>query len=285
MFKNRCTVHVASDFLGTIIGNDCFFGEYSVIHACTIGNNVLVGENSVIMDGSIIGDNSIILADTLIPPGKIFKNNSLISGSPAKIVNKIDSGHMRFFKKNALKSKKSYLNYVSKIKTSFKKINLEGSNVFLSSDLQCNAEIKAQKNSSIWFSVIIHSPRKEGCVLLGEGSNIQDNSILNTKGEKIEIGKRVTIGHNVIIDGKAVIKEDAVIGMGSIIKKNCLVEKGAFVGAHSYVEKNTIIPEGQIYAGKPAKFFRSVTSKEKEFFSLGQKIYEKLTKEYIKINI
>ena len=42
------------------------------------------------MDGSAVGDYSIILADTLIPPGKKFDRFSLISGSPAKLIKKID---------------------------------------------------------------------------------------------------------------------------------------------------------------------------------------------------
>ena len=70
--------------------------------------------------------------------------------------------------------------------------------------------------------------------------------------------------------------------MGSILEENCIVEKNAFVGANSYVKTNTVVPEGKIYAGNPAKFFRDVTQQEREFFSLGQKIYENLTVEYLK---
>ena len=70
--------------------------------------------------------------------------------------------------------------------------------------------------------------------------------------------------------------------MGSILEENCIIEKNAFVGANSYVKKNTIVPEGEIFAGNPAKFFRETTIEEKKFFSLGQKVYESLTQEYLK---
>ena len=136
--------------------------------------------------------------------------------------------------------------------------------------LQSNCNVIIKKDSSIWFSVLLHSPNKEGGVFIDEGSNIQDNSILNTRGEKIEIGKKVTIGHNVIVNGKAIINDNAVIGMGTIIEKNCFIERGAFVGANSYLKENTIVPSGQIYAGNPAKFFRFLTSKENKYFSMGQ---------------
>ncbi len=283
IFKNRCTVHVASDFLGTKIGDSCLFGEYSVIHACTIGNNVLVGENTVIMDNSFIGDYSIILPDTLISPGKRFEAFSLISGSPAKCIKKIDKTYYKKFNFKNFKSPINHSNYIQKNNAKFNKIKIIGKNVFISTDIKHNCKIFAHENSSIWFSTILNSPDEKGLVILGKGSNIQDNSILNTNGKKIEIGQRVTIGHNVIINGNVLICNDAVIGMGSILEKNCIVEKGGFVGAKSYVLKNTIVPKGKIYAGNPARFFRNVTLKEKNYFSIGQKIYEKLSEEYMKI--
>ena len=87
-FEKRCTVHVASDLLGTKIGNNCIIEQYAIIHACLIGNNVKVGENAIVMDGSTVGDYSIILPDTLIPPGKnliVFTNIR----SPAKLIRKL----------------------------------------------------------------------------------------------------------------------------------------------------------------------------------------------------
>ena len=99
ILKERTTIHVAADFLGTKIGDNCIIGEYSIIHACNLDDNVLVGSNSVIMDGSEIGKNVIIEKNSLIPPGKKFESYSLIGGSPAKLIKKID-------KKEYVKKKK-----------------------------------------------------------------------------------------------------------------------------------------------------------------------------------
>ncbi len=282
LFEKRCTVHVASDLLGTKIGNNCIIEQYAIIHACLIGNNVKVGENSVVMDGSTVGDYSIILPDTLIPPGKKYDRFSLISGSPAKLIKNIDNNYYNKF--NNLKSKSNFRfkEYLKKINLNFQSIELDKNNTFIAPDTLIGCNTYTKPNSSIWFSTVLHSSNNKGSVYLGSGSNIQDNSIFNTKGKDIYIGDRVTIGHNVIIDGKCRIYNNAVIGMGSILQENCVVEKNAFVGANSYVKKNTIVPEGKIYAGNPAKFFRDVSQQEKEFFSTGQKIYEKLTLEYLK---
>ncbi len=283
IFEKRCTVHVASDLLGTKIGNNCTIEQYAIIHACLIGNNVKVGENAVVMDGSTVGDYSIILPDTLIPPGKKFDKFSLISGSPAKLIRKIDTIYYNKF--NNLKSKSNFRfkEYLKKINLNFQSIKYDADKTFIASDTLIGCSIIAKPNSSIWFSTVLHSPDNQGSVYLGLGSNIQDNSIFNTKGKDIYIGDRVTIGHNVIIDGNCRIDNNAVIGMGSILEENCIIEKNAFVGANSYVKTNTVVPEGKIFAGNPAKYFRDVTQQEKEFFSLGQKIYEKLTLEYLKL--
>ena len=283
-FKERCTVHVASDFLGTKIGNNCFFDTYSVVHACSIGNNIFVGENSVIMDNSIVNDYSIVLPDTLIPPGKNFEEFSLISGSPAKCIKKIDEIYFKNFNLKNLKSEINHSNYIKKTNSKLKRFKINGEKIFISNDINVSCNIIANENSSIWFSAILNSPNDIGTVILGKGSNIQDNSILNTNGKKIEIGERVTIGHNVVINGNTLICNDAVIGMGSVLEKNCIIEEGGFIAAKSYVQENTKVPKGQIYAGNPAKFFRNVSSKEKEFFSMGQKIYEKLSEEYLQNN-
>jgi carbonic anhydrase/acetyltransferase-like protein (isoleucine patch superfamily) len=234
------------------------------------------------MDGSNIGDYSIILPDTLIPPGKKFNKFSLLSGSPAKLIKKIDLDY--YNKISNLKSKFNinYKKFLKDINPNYQSIKLDKTSTFISPDALIGCNIFTKPNSSIWFSTVFHSPNNKGIVNLGAGSNIQDNSIFNTKGNLISIGERVTVGHNVIINGECRIYDDAVIGMGSILEENCTVEKNAFVGANSYVKKNTVIPEGEIYAGNPAKFFREITQQEREFFSLGQKIYEKLTQEYIR---
>ena len=87
-------------------------------------------------------------------------------------------------------------------------------NTFIAPDAEIYQNIEIKEHSSIWFSVYIFSSENNGKLILGEGSNIQDNCIINTLGQVILIEKRVTIGHNVIILGKSHIKNDAVIGMG-----------------------------------------------------------------------
>ena len=171
-------------------------------------------------------------------------------------------------------------NYLDKKIPATKYTKKNSNNTFVAPDAEIYQTIEIDKYSSIWFSVYIFSSKNNGKLILGEGSNIQDNCIINTLGQVILIEKRVTIGHNVIMLGKSHVKNDAVIGMGSILESDCIIGNNSFIGANSFVKPGTIVPDNTIFAGNPAKFFRKVNEKEKLFFRKGQKIYENLTCNY-----
>lgn len=68
----------------TIIGEYCSITHHCTLHGCTIGNNVLVGINSTIMDGCVIGDNCIIAGHTFLKEGTVIPDNSIVMGSPGE---------------------------------------------------------------------------------------------------------------------------------------------------------------------------------------------------------
>jgi carbonic anhydrase/acetyltransferase-like protein (isoleucine patch superfamily) len=83
--QDGCVVHLADDF-STEVGEWVTVGHNAVLHACTLGDEVLVGMNAVILDGAQIGSSSIVGAGALVTGGKVFPPGSLILGSPAKAV-------------------------------------------------------------------------------------------------------------------------------------------------------------------------------------------------------
>ena len=288
IIREKTTVHVSSNLLGTSVGKNNIIGKYSVIHACDLSDNVLVGDNCVVMDGSSIGRNCVILKDTLIPPGKIFKDNSLIAGSPAKVIKELsrkeydfyrqlhsNNNKNNFFSNNDLHQK--YEESISKNKIIYN----DSGTAFIAPDFKSSVNIYIKEKSSIWYSVIIGVVSKtKGNVYIGKGSNIQDNTVIINNGKKITIGNKVTIGHNVIIKGGVTIEENCVIGMGAILNNGVLVKKNSIVAAKSVVLDNTLVEEGTVFAGNPSTFMRKVKPIEADLFSEGQKIYEDLTYQY-----
>jgi carbonic anhydrase/acetyltransferase-like protein (isoleucine patch superfamily) len=74
-----------------VIGEGCTIGHGAIVHGCTVGDNTLVGMGSTILNGARIGANCIVGANALITEGKVFPDNSLIMGAPAKVVRELDA--------------------------------------------------------------------------------------------------------------------------------------------------------------------------------------------------
>lgn len=87
--QDGCVLHVADDY-PAILGEYVTCGHKAVIHACTIGDEVLVGMGSIILDGVEVGARSIIGANALVTGGMKIPPGSLVLGSPAKVVKQLD---------------------------------------------------------------------------------------------------------------------------------------------------------------------------------------------------
>ena len=53
-----------------IIGDDVTIGHKVMLHGCRIGNRVLVGMGSIILDDTVVEDDVMIGAGSLVPPRK-----------------------------------------------------------------------------------------------------------------------------------------------------------------------------------------------------------------------
>jgi carbonic anhydrase/acetyltransferase-like protein (isoleucine patch superfamily) len=86
--QDNAVLHLA-DELPCLLGNYVTVGHTAIVHACTIGDQVLVGMGSAILDGAVIGEQSLIGAGTLVTPGTQIPPGSLVLGAPAKIVREL----------------------------------------------------------------------------------------------------------------------------------------------------------------------------------------------------
>lgn len=71
------------------LGKGVTVGHKAMLHGCTVGDNSLIGINSVILNGAKIGRNCIIGANALIAEGKEIPDGSLVMGSPGKVVRQL----------------------------------------------------------------------------------------------------------------------------------------------------------------------------------------------------
>jgi len=83
--QDGSVIHLASD-IGVTVGNYVTVGHKAMLHACEVGDEVLVGMGAILMDGVVIGERSIIAAGSLIPGGTRVPAGSLVMGTPGRVV-------------------------------------------------------------------------------------------------------------------------------------------------------------------------------------------------------
>jgi carbonic anhydrase/acetyltransferase-like protein (isoleucine patch superfamily) len=68
------------------IANNVTIGHQAMLHGCSIGSGCLIGIKAVLLNHCVIGQNCLIGANTLITEGRIIPDNSLVTGSPGKVI-------------------------------------------------------------------------------------------------------------------------------------------------------------------------------------------------------
>lgn len=119
-------------------------------------------------------------------------------------------------------------------------------------------ELHAQ--ASVWPKVIVRGDND--LIQIGEGSNVQDTSILHTDpGYPLIIGKNVTVGHQVMLHG-CQIGDGSLIGIGAVILNGAKIGKNCLVGAGSLVTEGKEFPDGSMILGTPAKVVKTLTPEQ-----------------------
>jgi carbonic anhydrase/acetyltransferase-like protein (isoleucine patch superfamily) len=70
----------------TIVGRNVTIGHGAILHGCTIGDGSLVGIGAVVLNGVKVGRNCVIGARALIPDGKEIPDNSVVMGTPGRVI-------------------------------------------------------------------------------------------------------------------------------------------------------------------------------------------------------
>lgn len=98
--QDNAVVHCDPSF-PAIIGDDCIIGHGAIVHGAVLGNNVLVGMHATILNGAKIGNYCIIGANALVTSNMEIPENSLVLGSPAKIIRTLKDIELENIRKNA----------------------------------------------------------------------------------------------------------------------------------------------------------------------------------------
>ena len=108
--QDNAVIHVSCDCPVTI-GSYVTIGHGAIIHGCTIEDNALIGMGAIILNGAKIGKNCIIAAGALVPQNKIIPDNSLVMGSPGKVIRQVTEDEIMKNRQNAEEYIKERITY------------------------------------------------------------------------------------------------------------------------------------------------------------------------------
>ena len=161
-----------------------------------------------------------------------------------------------------------------------KQLTFEDPTIYIAEGARIVGTVTLGARTGVWYNAVLRGDITS--ITVGEDCNIQDNVVIH--GDEVydvRIGDRVSVGHSSIVHG-CTIDDGAVIGMGSIILNGAHIGKGCLIGAGSLVTKNTVIPDGALAFGRPAKVVRIMDEKEAEYNTLNWKKYRKLAEKALK---
>ncbi len=98
--QEHCQIH-GNPGAPTIIGRNVSVGHGAIVHAARIGDFVVVGMNSSVLDGAEVGEGSVIGANALVKAGMKVPSGSLVVGVPAKVVREGDASLKDAARRNA----------------------------------------------------------------------------------------------------------------------------------------------------------------------------------------
>jgi carbonic anhydrase/acetyltransferase-like protein (isoleucine patch superfamily) len=144
-----------------------------------------------------------------------------------------------------------------------RRVVLRGAHHYVAPDASIIGSVTLENEANVWFNVVIRADNDS--ILIGEGSNVQDGSVLHVDpGYPMSLGRRVTIGHKVMLHG-CTIGDGALVGINSVVMNGAKIGKSALIGANTLIAEGKEIPDGVLVLGSPGKIVRELKQEEKDF--------------------
>ncbi|MEO7210510.1 MAG: gamma carbonic anhydrase family protein [Chitinophagaceae bacterium] len=133
-----------------------------------------------------------------------------------------------------------------------------GKNCFIAPNATIIGDVTAGDECSFWFNAVVRGDVHY--IKMGNRVNVQDGAIIHCTYQKnpVDIGDNVSIGHNAIVHG-CTLFDNVLIGMGALVMDRCQVHSNSIVAAGAVLLEGTVVEEGSIYAGVPAKKVKEIS--------------------------
>ena len=251
---HRSTVHIATNSYATRVGDRVTVGRNAVVHACTVGSDVVIEDDVVILDGAEIGDNAVIEAGTTVFPRMKLDGGHAYAGSPARPSRPIGPDEVaeraERLRERMGESSAAEPGLPPEVEDS----------VFVARTARLRGRVSLGAGASVLFCCDLNA--EVGPIVVGADTNIQDNTTIRTRGEGVVIGRDTTIAHNVRI-ADCRIGARALIGIGASIAPGTLIADDVMLAAGATTDPGQILEAGYLWGGRPARILSPLDAEKR----------------------
>ena len=270
---DRSTIHIEHDLLPAIIGDRVAIGENAVVHACTLGNDVVVEDGALVLDASVVPDNVVLEAHAVVFPRATLEGGKLYAGMPAKPVRDLAPGE-------AAERAAALRGRIGATPGSARAL-ADGAiheSVFVAATARLRGRIFAAEGASIWFGCELDAG--DGEIAIGQNTNVQDNTLIRCRpGMRFIIGADSTIGHNVTL-GDCTIGARTLIGIGSTVANDTIIEDEAFLAAGAATLEGQVLEGGWLWGKRPAVKLAPLDAVKRETMAIIPPLYRGYASEF-----
>jgi carbonic anhydrase/acetyltransferase-like protein (isoleucine patch superfamily) len=138
-------------------------------------------------------------------------------------------------------------------------------------------DVTVEAHASVWYGAVVRADF--GAIVIREGANVQDNSVIHVGEGVCEVGAGATIGHLCLVH-HCTIGAEALVGNGSIVLDGAVIGPRALIAAGSTVTPATQVPAETVAVGSPAKKFTPLDGTAKLWVDHNQQIYRDLARRH-----
>jgi carbonic anhydrase/acetyltransferase-like protein (isoleucine patch superfamily) len=117
-------------------------------------------------------------------------------------------------------------------------------------------DVTIGQDASVWYGAVLRGDMAP--IVIGSESNLQDGTIVHVdEGMPCTVGRRVGVGHRVILHG-CTVEDECLIGMGSILLNGARIGTGSVVAAGAVIPEGMQVPPRSLVMGVPGRIVRAV---------------------------
>lgn len=159
-----------------------------------------------------------------------------------------------------------------------KQVEIRGEDYFIADNATVIGSVILENNASVWFNCVIRGDNDP--ITIGEGSNVQDGSVLHTDaGIPLNIGRNVTVGHKVMLHG-CEIGDNSLIGINAVILNRAKIGRNCIIGANSLIPEGKVIPDNSLVMGSPGKVVKELNEQQVAMLQMSALHYVENFKRY-----